>query len=130
MVNMQIVRSFRLYATFGLPVLMVVLLFFALSVTSPLSAGPAGILLVFALMYLVALSLLFAALALVLVVVEKVANRTQTIGKKLYYIAAIVAMAPIFILALNTIGQLDIKDFILVLILELMACFYVARRMK
>jgi hypothetical protein len=47
-----------------------------------------------------------------------------------YYIASIVALAPVFLLALNSIGQLEVKDFILVIMLVGLACFYVIRRSR
>lgn len=130
MVNIQTMRTFKLYMVFGLPVLAAALLFLVLNTTSPLSVGPAGILMVFALIYLLVLSVLFAILVLTLKISNKMLNRYWVSEKRLYYMAAIISMAPVFILALNTIGQLDLKDFVLVVLLVFVACFYVTRKVK
>lgn len=109
---------------FSLGALLVVL-----NVTSPLKMGPAGILLVFALLYLLLLSSLYILILSVMAIVGRIANLKHPIRKRrLYYMTSVVALGPIFLLALNSIGQLDLKDFILVALLIVIACFYITRR--
>lgn len=130
MVITQTMRSFRLYATFGLPIVVAAVLLLVLNTASPLSVGPLGILMVFGLIYALVLSALYAVLTLVIGIAGRFTNVRSVSKKKLYYMATIVGMGPIFILALNSIGQLDMKDFVLVVVLIVIACFYVTRRVK
>jgi hypothetical protein len=104
-------------------------LFLVLNLTSPLDMGPAGILLVFALLYLFLLSSLYVLLLLVVALIVRFGIIKQPLKKrKLYYITSVISLGPVFLLALNSIGQLDFKDFALVILLVAVACFYITRR--
>ena len=118
------------YAMYIVPIVCAALLLGVLYSSSPLAIGPAGILLVFGLIYAVLASLLYALLTMVLAVAAYFNSKPQLSQKMLYYIASIVALAPVFLLALNSIGQLEVKDFILVIMLVGLACFYVIRRSR
>lgn len=130
MVITQTMRSIRLYATFGLSIIVAAVLSFMLNTASPLSIGPLGILIVFGLIYALVLSALYAALTLIIGILGRFTSVRSVSKKKLYYMATIVGVGPIFILALNSIGQLDMKDFVLVVVLIVVSCFYVTRRVK
>jgi hypothetical protein len=118
------------YAVYIAPIVCTALLLGVLYSSSPLAIGPAGILLVFGLIYAVLASLLYALLTMALAVAAYFSIKPQFSRKLLYYIASIVALAPVFLLALNSIGQLEVKDFILVILLVGLACFYVVRRSR
>lgn len=96
--------------------------------TNPLEVGPAGILLVFGLVYVGISSSLYLLLTMALLGLSYFVALKPTSRRKLYYIASIIALAPVFLLALNSIGQLEAKDFVLVICLTVIACFYVLKR--
>lgn len=116
------------YLPYVLPVLSFIGLVTILNRTNPLDVGPAGILLVFGFIYLLAFSILYLLLTLVLMVLAYFVTIAMRSKRKIYYLASILALMPVFLLALNSIGQLEIKDFILVICLVGLACFYVVKR--
>lgn len=119
------------YIIYGSPVLAVVCLLVVLHSISPLDFGPAGILLVFILIYFVTVSVVFAIFHALVTILLRLRHSKPLQSRKLrlaYYVITIVSLAPIFLLALNSIGQLELKDFILVALLLGVACFYVLRR--
>lgn len=116
------------YIPYILPIVSFVGLIVLLNRTNPLDVGPAGILLVFGLAYVFISSALYLALTLVMMLLAYFVTIRAASRRKLYYLSSIVALAPIFLLALNSIGQLEVKDFVLVLALVGFACFYVVKR--
>lgn len=117
------------YFVYLMPFVALAALFALLNLTSPLKMGPAGILLAFAFIYIFLASSLYVITFAIFLLVQRFAGSNRAIKKKkLYYMTSIVALGPVFLLALNSIGQLDLKDFILVVLLIGVACFYVSRR--
>jgi hypothetical protein len=116
------------YLPYILPIMSFVGLVFLLNRTNPLDVGPAGILLVFGLAYVFISSALYLVLTLVMMLLAYFVTIKAASRRKLYYLSSIIALAPIFLLALNSIGQLEVKDFVLVLALVGFACFYVVKR--
>lgn len=95
------------------------------NISNPLKIGPLGIMLVFVLLYFFCLSLFCGFLYLGLSLL-KYLNLQKDHGKrKLYYVASIVALMPVLLLALHSIGQLKIKEFVLTIILVLTLGFYI-----
>jgi len=121
-------QQLKKYLPYSLPVISFVGLVVLLNRTNPLDVGPAGILLVFGLAYVFISSALYLVLTLVIILLAYFVNISATSRKKLYYLSSILALAPVFLLALNSIGQLELKDFILVVFLVGCACFYVMKR--
>lgn len=112
-------------------------LFFVLNLTNPSSGGPAGILLILFLVY----ALSFAIISLVALMVDYVfrlvvprkASATAEIKLKRFYrklviICAVLSAMPIFLIALNSIGQLRFIDIVLIMITESVAIFYAVYR--
>ena len=124
----QTQMQLKRYIPYVLPILGFVGLVVLLNRTNPLDVGPAGILLVFGLAYVFISSSLYLLLTLVLMLLAYFVAIRPASRKKLYYLSSIIAFAPVFLLALNSIGQLELKDFALVLCLVGFACFYVAKR--
>ena len=116
------------YGLYIVPVLSLIALVVLLNQTNPLEVGPAGILLVFGLAYMFIASILYLLLTLVMIVLAYFVSINMSSRKKLYRLASIISFAPVFLLALNSIGQLEIKDFILVVALVAIASFYTIRR--
>ena len=119
-----------------IPVASVVTVFALFQSTDPVSIGPGGILAVFILLYLFFVSFLFILLHFgagiagkVLLSRKTVEQRQWYIGvRKSYYIASIIAFAPVCFLAMQSIGQLQIRDITLVMLLTIVAIFYVVKR--
>jgi hypothetical protein len=124
----QSLTSFKKYIPYAAPVISFSLLIWLLNGTNPLDVGPAGILLVFALAYVFIASALYLMITLVLVVLAYFVTVTIRSRRKIYYVSSILALAPVFLLALNSIGQLEVKDFVLVISLVGIACFYIIKR--
>lgn len=114
----------------GLPFLWALCIFLFMNITSPLQSGPLSVLAVFVLVYLFITSTLYAGV----IVGHKVASflgwRKPLHPKQLYYLVSVIGLAPVFFLALNTLGQLEIKEVLLVILLLTMGCFYVMRRSR
>jgi hypothetical protein len=127
-VMQNLMVQLKKYIPYILPIVSFVGLIVLLNRTNPLDVGPAGILLVFGLAYVFISSALYLALTLVMMLLAYFVTIRAASRRKLYYLSSIVALAPIFLLALNSIGQLEVKDFVLVLALVGFACFYVVKR--
>lgn len=89
---------------------------------TPLEIGPNGILFFFLLLYI----LFFLVSVALLSGLAKVLKRAAP-GRKLVYLASALSFAPVLLLALSTISQLQVQDIVLVVIFELLAIFYVSR---
>jgi hypothetical protein len=125
----MMIKVIKNHFIYLIPVSTLAALIVMLHTTSPLKMGPAGILLVFILLYLFIASLFYILLSAIILLVGRFTPRYQSIKKqRLYYITSIIALGPVFLLALNSIGQLDIEDLILVTLLVGVSCFYVSRR--
>lgn len=113
------------------PVLLVVLLVLLMNSTTPLEVGPAGILLVFLMLYAILLSFCFLIIyagSKLLVRLGLKKQHQQIHPRKAYYIASVVACLPLFLIAIQTIGQLRVVDVFLVIIFIALSTFYVVRR--
>lgn len=110
------------------PFASLVLLGVVLTMTSPLESGPAVILVVFTLLYVFILSAFSAALHLVGAVVRMIRPGRPFSLRRGYYVLTIIALAPVLLVALNTLGQLDVLEIVLIFILVGLGCFYVVRR--
>ena len=119
-----------------IPVASFAILFALFQTTDPISIGPGGILVIFIFLYLFFVSCLFILLHFgtnmigkIMLSRKTVEQRQWNIGvRKSYYIASIVAFAPVIFLAMQSIGQLQIRDVMLVSLLTIVAIFYVVKR--
>ncbi|MEO8691184.1 MAG: hypothetical protein ABI397_00190 [Candidatus Saccharimonas sp.] len=105
----------------------VVLLAF-MQVTSPSTTHPIGLLFVFILLYMLALGVL----TYILYVGSSLAvslrfTRARLSLKRAYIYASVVALAPVILVCIQTIGTISLYEVILVIAFEVIACFYVAR---
>jgi hypothetical protein len=121
-------RQLKLIAIFGSPFLWVVLLLVMLNATNPIESGPLSVLGVFILLYLAVSSFLYAVAFLVMKILQSLGWRPFITSRTLYYLVSVLGLGPVFLQALNTLGQLEVKDIILVTILLSLGCFYVLRR--
>jgi len=107
------------------------------NLTNPLSAGPLGILVVFALVYACTLALLLLLVRLLEIVYRLLSSAPMTVAKKdrirrwrkqSTLIMAALSFVPIFLISLNSIGQLGLKDIALIIVIEILLIFYIIKR--
>ena len=119
------------------PVFALAALMLLMNTTDPISAGPGGILVVFLLVYIFWAGLFFTILHLGLGVVSRLIIRhrkavtvrsVQLSIRKAYYIASALAFVPVLLLAMNSLGQLQIRDVALVSIFMFLVIFYIVKR--
>jgi uncharacterized membrane protein len=112
-----------------------VLLIVMLLSTSPSGAGPLGLLAVFFLLYVVALGavteLLWVGSKLVARASRPVTSRRPIQPLSLaraYYYSTVVALAPVMLLAMASIGSLGFYDVVLVLAFLAVGILYISKR--
>lgn len=114
--------------------LSIIVLAFVLSSTNPSTINPAGILLVYLLMYTSCLGVVTyflyygsaAASNLVNLLTGKMIARLSR--RRAYLFGSVIAIAPVVLIAIQSISSVGITDFGLVILFEILACFYVWRR--
>jgi hypothetical protein len=112
----------------------VALAIFLLS-TQPASVGPVGILFVFILMYVSVLGVLTFLIFGISRLVVKMSS-PFTVKKPLqrltirrsYYFSSVVALAPVMLIGMQSVGEVGIYDFLLVVIFVVIACIYISKR--
>jgi hypothetical protein len=107
-----------------------VLLSALLQSTSPSSIHPLGILFVFILIYVLVLGALTFLLYAVLLLIAKMRKKDGVIMsfRRAYIFASVLALAPIMVVGMSSIGRMGIYEFLLIIAFEAVACFYVARQ--
>jgi hypothetical protein len=111
-------------------------LFVLFNVSNPVDIGPGGILIVFVLIYLFFASSFFillhfgvGLLSRVVAARKSIDHRHWQVGvRRAYYVASALAFAPVVLLAMQSVGQLQIRDVLLVTFLEILAIFYIVKR--
>lgn len=106
-----------------------------LQTTKPASAGPLGILVVFILMYvsmLCALTFFMYGISRLIVKVATpvtVRRPLQAISlRQSYYYSSVIALAPVMIIGMQSVGEVGLYDVMLVMIFVVIACVYIAKR--
>lgn len=107
-----------------------------LTLTSPLTAGPGGMFVVFLLAYVFCASVLFIVLHWGISFVTRLLSRSKRFNvkewrigvRKAYYVASILAFAPVLLLGMQSVGQLQIRDIVLMIAFVSIAIFYVLKR--
>lgn len=116
-------------------VIAVVLLTSMLYMTTPVEAGPLGILFVFILMYLSALGALTFLLFGVSRVIARL-SRSFTVRRPLqvmsfqrsYYFASVLALVPVMFIGMQSVGRVGGYEIILILLFTTISCVYIAKR--
>ncbi|MDR0957447.1 MAG: hypothetical protein LBM09_02635 [Candidatus Nomurabacteria bacterium] len=113
-------------------------LFLMLNLTSPFKAGSFGILVVFALVYIMTFSVAIFLQRFLKVVYRLIipARKTATNNeyiealsqRRVNLIIATLSFVPIFILSMNSIGQINIFDVVLITIIEGLVIFWIMRK--
>lgn len=120
-------------ATIGVLLLMFIVVF--LHATNPGSVGPLGVLVFFVALYVMLVCALFLALTAIHSLVLKFAppGKTRQLVEptstlKRYYYSSVIALAPIILIGMQSVGGVRLFDVVLVLLFEIFAIFYTHRR--
>ena len=116
-------------------VVAIAVLVLLLSTTEPATIGPLGILAIFGLMYVLALGVLTFFLYGGSRVVGKVTT-SLTLKKPImpltlrrsYYFSSVIALAPVMVIGMQSVGGVGIYELLLIALFELIACIYIAKR--
>jgi len=113
------------------------LLIILVNTTTPITAGPFGILAIFGLSYILLvvisayllhyMSLLISRLSLSLIS-RKPFDEISL--KRSYYYATIIAAAPIMLVGLQSVGSVGLYELLLVSIFVVIGCLYVSKKVK
>lgn len=113
----------------------IMMLWALLVTTSPSSAGPLGILIFFVLMYtaaLGALTFLFYGIGLIALRATGMTRGKIRFGEisfqKAYYYASVGGLAPVMLIAMQSVSQVGFYQFLLVIFFIVVAWIYVAKR--
>lgn len=100
--------------------------------TSPSSIHPVGILLVFILLYVLALGMLTFFVYIAGIVASKIGRAHQRRKplslKRSYIYGSVLALAPVMMIGMASIGRLGFYELLLVAVFEAVVCFYVLKR--
>jgi len=108
-----------------------------LTFTTPASAGPFGLLVIFITAYLTFIGLisffLFGISHLITSISTGMTIRkpiTVMPFRRAYYFSTVLAAAPVMLIALQSVRTIDVYELLLVIIFEVVACVYVSRRIR
>ena len=111
------------------------ILFFLLQTSTPATIGPIGILLVFIFMYLSVLGMLtFFLLGINRLIIKFSGSLTRKRPlhgismSRAYYFASVIALAPVMIVGMQSVGEVGVYELLLVVIFLIVACTYIAKR--
>lgn len=108
-----------------------------LTFTSPATAGPFGLLVIFITAYLTFVGLisffLFGINRLAIMVASGMTLR-KPLGrmefKRAYYFSTVLAAAPVMLIGLQSVQTVGFYEVALVVIFEVVACIYISRRTR
>lgn len=111
-------------------------LWYILTTSDPSAIGTIGVLCVFILMYITCVSVSFIVLHLVLGWARKAYDAKNASkgsyrpmgARKAYYVATIVSLAPVILLAMRSFSRLQYSDVVLVLLFVGVSTFLVLKR--
>lgn len=109
-----------------------VLLSALLQSTSPSTIHPVGILVIFVLIYTLALGLLtffiFGIGRIMRGFIKHVRKSQEMSLQRAYYFASVLALAPVMYMGVRSIGRTGVYELALIIVFEIIACFYIAKR--
>lgn len=116
-------------------IISIFLLAILVETTNPTKTGPLGILVVFILLY----TSVLGVLTYIFVLGSKLVVRSSRIVKTrvpleplsmlhAYYYASIVALAPVMLVGMLSVGDMGMREVLLVVAFEVVACLYIKKR--
>ena len=108
-----------------------------LNITTPATAGPFGILLIFFFAYMLSLGVVTFFVFWASRIVEHLSAGIITkkpyaalTFKNSYYFSTIIAAVPILLMGLQSVGAIGIYEFILVFVFVVIGCLYISKRVQ
>lgn len=118
-------------------VIAAVALVFLLNQTTPNQAGPLGVLIIFLLMYVIALGCMTFAIHGISRVAAKFSSSVtvkrplQMISlKQSYYYGSVVALAPVMLIGMQSVSGINVYDILLVGFFVAIGVIYISRRIS
>ena len=113
----------------------IVILAIILHVTQPSTVGPLGILIVFILMYVSVLGVLTFLLYSLSRLISKIST-SFTVKKPIrplslsrsYYFSSVLALAPVMLVGMQSVAEVEIYDVLLIMLFVVIACTYISKR--
>lgn len=116
-------------------VIATVALGYILVTVSPVEAGATGVLAVFLLSYIVSVVVLTFLFYLVQKITIKLlySDRAGSVAgrvslRKAYYFGSILALGPVILVSLRSVGKAGVSELVLVALLMIIGCLYVSRQ--
>lgn len=111
------------------------LLIVLLNSTTPATAGPFGVLLIFIFIYILLLGVITYFLYwtshlinhLSIVFMAKRPIRAISL-KQSYYYSTIIAAAPIMLIGLQSVGMVSLYEFLLIILFVVIGCLYISKK--
>lgn len=114
-----------------------VILLAVLTLTSPGTAGPFGLLMLFVssyVMFVGAISALLYGFRRLVIAALQGMPRSKPLQplsfRRAYHFAVPLAAAPVMLIGLQSVSPIGLREFALVAIFEVVACVYVSRRIR
>lgn len=114
---------------------MAIIVALILSMTNPTAVGPLGVLAFFACAYLFFVCLFFVLIVLAQRITARFVREKNQIqltnmssNNKSYYYSTVVALVPPIYVGMQSVGDAGLFEMVLLLLFELLACFYVYKR--
>jgi hypothetical protein len=105
------------------------------SYTDPATIGLPGILVVIILLYILFYLLIYVTIRVVLRILQYFRSNKNNIKleehkvvRRLPIFSALWALAPVFLISLNSLGEIQLRDIALILLFEALATFYALRK--
>jgi len=123
----------RIVATVSVVSLAILLLL--ITFTTPATAGPLGLLVIFISAYVFLVGVMSFFLFGISRLVVSFSTSLMTSRplyplpfKRAYYYSTVLAMAPVMLIGLQSVGSVGLYEVVLVLAFEVIACVYISRR--
>ncbi len=116
-------------------VIATMLLIVMLYMTTPIEAGPLGILFVFILMYMSALGMLTFLLYGISRLISRL-SRSLTVRRPVdvltlqrsYYFGSVLALVPVMFIGMQSVGRIGLYEILLMALFTTITCVYIAKR--
>jgi len=115
----------------------VILLVAVLTLTSPATAGPFGLLILFVSAYSTfvgSISFILYMFRRLMIMTLQGVPRSKPLRplpfRRAYHYAVPLAAAPVMLIGLQSVSPIGLREFILVAIFEVIACIYVSKRIR
>lgn len=110
-------------------ILSTMVLLLLLNITSPSTANPMGVLTVFAALYVFSVAVVAVCISVSGTIKRRLKPQALRMDdRKTYYYATIVGVAPVILLAIQSIGGVGVYDVLMVSAFEIIACIYISKQ--